>query len=468
MAYENITLRKQNVTMVDGYFYMMDESQDAMIVKTDDGTQAYSYPLDNTINNQVISMEWDGRNFWTLENPSGDNVNVRRWNFENYVLKRRDNFELVANASHKYDCNAMAIEHYHLHFQSGASVGSPVLQMYMPFTKQADFDLISKLLSGFVVSLGPNINGQTEDISVSSVTVSSPGGDETVYNVNLNGTTVFEYDGPTATGIDQPDNLRYGDYASFYSNIWLFNNWDGVSSADGALYKFNAYTGSYQTRSAGGEYKGVQASTFFDVPNYIFDRDWQRPDEDPQDEPASRWPRFNSIAYVRTTNMIFLNPDNFAESYGSMTMDNLDDNQSDVIPIYDLTMEGVNVYRLQTEATYYGTTYPFAGGSYNYQLSTLEPFITSISLRANPAILPANNTNTSQITAIVKDQFNLPIGSKPVYFTEDDPIGSILGSNPASTNPDGVAVTTYRSGTSAREVKITATAQQGGVESPLD
>jgi len=131
-------------------------------------------------------------------------------------------------------------------------------------------------------------------------------------------------------------------------------------------------------------------------------------------------------------------------------------------------MEGVNVYRLQRKATYYGATYTFSDGTYSYQLSTLEPFITSISLRANPAILPANGVNTSQITAIVKDQHNLPIGGKLVYFTDDDANGAITGPNPANTDSDGVAETTYTAGTAAREVKITATAQQGGVESPSD
>jgi hypothetical protein len=129
-------------------------------------------------------------------------------------------------------------------------------------------------------------------------------------------------------------------------------------------------------------------------------------------------------------------------------------------------MEGVNVYRLQTDATYYGETYEWS--SFNYQLSTLEPFITSISLRANPAILPANNTNLSVLTAIVKDQFNIPISGKSVTFTADDPVGSIQIPNPQSTDGDGIAITSYRAGNSAREVKITATAQQGGIPSPTD
>jgi len=130
-----------------------------------------------------------------------------------------------------------------------------------------------------------------------------------------------------------------------------------------------------------------------------------------------------------------------------------------VIPIYDVTIWGDNVYRLQLKATYYGTTYTFAGSAYSYQLSTLNPFITSISLSADPAILPADLVSTSQITAIVKDQFLNPIASKLVYFTDDDANGYIMGS-PASTNANGVATVSYKAGSTANEVRITATAQQ--------
>jgi hypothetical protein len=466
MAYENITLRKRNVTMIDGYFYMLDEDQDAMIVKTDDGTQAYSYPLDTVLSNPIVSLDYDGRNFWSLENPSGDNVYIKRWSIENYVLKQQDSWPLIADASHKYDSNAMAVEHYHLRVQANANAPSSVLQMYQPKTKSTGFDLIAKLTSGTTISLGPNINGQVEDISVSSVTVSVAGSTETIYNVNLNSPTTYDYKGPTSSGVDYDYRERYGDPASFYKYIWLFNNWNGISATEGALYKISSTTGArIGSPFEGGEYQAVQAATFYDVPNYVLDRDWQ---DTPLVNDAFNWPRFNSIAYARTTNTIFLNPDDFSASYGSMTMDNVEDDQASVITIYDLTMEGVNIYRLQRKATYYGTTYTFADSTYNYQLSTLEPFITSISLRANPAILPANGINTSQITAIVKDQFNLPIGGKLVYFTEDDPSGSIGIPNPATTDADGVALTVYTAGNSAREVKITATAEQGGVETPTD
>jgi malate/lactate dehydrogenase len=67
--------------------------------------------------------------------------------------------------------------------------------------------------------------------------------------------------------------------------------------------------------------------------------------------------------------------------------------------------------------------------------------------------------STSQITAIVKDQFLQPIASKLVYFTDDDANGYITGS-PATTNSNGVATVSYVAGSTANEVRITATAQQ--------
>ena len=394
---------------------MIDESQDSLIVKTDDGTFAYSYPLDTTLVNQVISLEHDGHNFWSLENPGGDTITIRRWNIENYVLKLRDTFTKIADASHKWDSQAFTVQHYHLNFSGDEPLGSSNLSV----TTDSKFALVDELSSGMTVFLGPNSSGQSEEASVNSVGVDY---------ININGTTTHTY----ATT----------DPISFYSRIWVFNDYDGVDNTTGALYKLNAYTGSYQSKNAGGEYQDVAACTFFDTQEVYGNG-------------------ANAVCYIKTTNMIFLDPNDLTESFGSMTMDNVESNQATVIPIYDVTMEGVNVYRLQLKATYYGTTYTFSNGTYNYQLSTLESFITSISLRVNPAILPANGVNTATITAIVKDQFNLPIEAKLVYFTDDDSTGNISGANPANTNVDGVAVTTYTAGTSAREVKLTATAQQG-------
>jgi len=417
MAYENIRLRKPNFVMVNGYFWMMDEDTDSIVIKTDDGTLAYSYPLDTTISNEIKTLEFDGYNIWSLEDAGSNSVIIRRWYIRNYVCTLRNTFNFVAGPSHNYDADTFTIEHYHTEFSADEAAGQSILSVLDD----------SKIESSFTLVLGPNHLGQMEE-----VTVNSAGGG----SVQINGSTTYEY--------------RAGAPISFYSKIWLFNNYDGTDDTNGALYKIDAYTGSVMTKYAGGTYTDIKACTFFGVPKYIFDR--SVPDTVIE-------PRYNSICYVKGTNLIFLDPDNFDSSNGSMTMDNLESDQATNIDIYDLTIEGVNIYRLQDKATYYGNTSGFDASTYNYQLSSLNSFITSISLRADPAILPANGVNPSTITAIVKDQFNLPVEGRQVFFTDDDPDGTIVTS-PVNTDADGEAQTTYIAGTSAREVRITATAQQ--------
>jgi hypothetical protein len=406
MAYENIKLRKQNVAVVDGYFYMMDDDVDALIVKTDDGTQAFSYPLSNTITNTITSLEHDGRNFWSLETSATNEVTIRRWYVNNYVCKLRNTFTLSPGGSHNYVSGAMTVEHYHRTFTGDEAAGQSILSMDS-----------TNMANGETLTLGPNSSGQVEEVVVNTTAAGS---------VTIYGSTTYAY--------------STGDPVSFYKDIWLFNDYDGTTAAAGALYKIDGYTGAYTTHSGGGEFYNIDACTFYDM-SYV-DASWD-----------------NAICYVRGTNMIFLNPQDLNDNFGSMVMDNLHENLSDTLLIYDVAIEGANVYRLQRQATYYGTTTTFADSTYNYQLSTLDAFITSISLRAAPAILPANGVNEADITAVVKDQFNQPIVSKLVDFTDDDANGYITAPS-VNTDGQGVAETKYHAGTTAREVKITATAQQ--------
>jgi hypothetical protein len=410
------------MTVVDGYFYMMDEDQDALIVKTDDGTQAFTYPLDTSISGTILSLEHDGYNFWSLEDSGPSNMRIRRWYIHNYVCKLRTTFDFVETGSDKFQSSAFTVEHYHLTFSSDEAVG----QSNISVGSYGSLNLTTKLLSGMTVVFGPSTeagySGRVEEFTVNSTGVDF---------ININGTLSYAY--------------KAGDPIHFYSNIWLFNNYYGTTS-EGALYKISGYTGSVVTKYGGGAYNNIDACSFYDISSTV--------------SGTSTNVR-NSIAYIKATNLIFLNPDDLNNSFGSMSMDNLHQDLATVLPIYDVGFWGTNVYRLQRNATYYGITYTFANNTYNYQLSTLTPFITSISLRAEPAILPANGINVAQITAIVKDQFNQPIAGKLVYFTEDDPDGIIVGSNPSNTNAYGVSTTVYRAGTTAREVKITATAAQG-------
>lgn len=417
MAYENIRLRKGNMTVVDGYYWMMDDDTDSIVVKTDDGTLAYSYPLDTTIDTPVLSMEYDGYNIWTLRNTNTNEMTIDRWYISNYVCTLRSTFVLPPGPSHNYSADCFTVEHYHTTFAADEAAGQAVLSV----TDGSNMD------SGYTIVLGPNRYGQMEEKTVSSASSTT---------AQVNGTTTYAYE--------------TGDAISFYNRIWLFNNYDGTDDTTGALYAIDAYTGSVITKYAGGAYTDIKAATFFNVPKYVFDRTVG---------PATITPRYNTIAYVKGTNLLFLDPDDLTTSFGSMTMDNIEDDQATNILVYDIAIDGTNIYRLQLRATYYGTTGDFDDDTYNYQLSTLNSFITSISMHADPAILPANGVNNSSISAVVKDQFNLPVVGRQVFFTDDDPDGNIV-SSPVNTDDDGVATTSYIAGVSAREVRITATAQQ--------
>ena len=119
MAGENIKLLdnyQENLTVYQGYFYVFDYRQDNIIVKTDDGNTAFSYPLDTALGSpQVTSTEFDGVYFWSLQNqePGADDIEIRQWKIDNFVAKLQNTFTYTNSGSHKYDSIAFSVEHYH-------------------------------------------------------------------------------------------------------------------------------------------------------------------------------------------------------------------------------------------------------------------------------------------------------------------------------------------------------------------
>ncbi|GAG48936.1 unnamed protein product, partial [marine sediment metagenome] len=79
MGYTNLKLRKGNFVVDQGYFYSFDEGNDVLLQKIDDGSTAFSYPLDTVISSAVKSLEFDGMSFWSLENFGGGSVDVKKW-----------------------------------------------------------------------------------------------------------------------------------------------------------------------------------------------------------------------------------------------------------------------------------------------------------------------------------------------------------------------------------------------------
>lgn len=146
--------------------------------------------------------------------------------------------------------------------------------------------------------------------------------------------------------------------------------------------------------------------------------------------------------------------------YGIMQMDNVESDGFTNIEVYDISAYRGTLYRLQDQATYYGSDYSWS--TYNYQLAPLRSFVNSISVSVYPSILPANAINVSQLTAIVLDQYGEGCNNIAVFFTDDDNVGFVTTS-PAYTDyleKTGEALSNYKAGTAVRTVTIEGTATQ--------
>jgi hypothetical protein len=417
MGSENVKLRKRNFTTFDGYFYTIDEDQDNLLQKTDDGNTSFSYPFDTLMGQECASLEHDGVYFWSLHDTGSNDMAIYRWKIDNYVCKLQQALSFTETGAHKYQSEAFSVAHYHTTFSSPVSSGATNLNV----NKYAD----DSTLMGFTTTsgdpltlhLGPNDSGQEEDVQVSTASGSV---------ITIASGTTYVY--------------AAGDEVNFYTYLWMFNNYDGISSAVGALYKFDAYTGDYITRYAGGAYTNVKAATFYRLQSVFND-----------------YPDIDTLAYVKQTNTLFVNVEAAGATlpyYGSMVMENIKADEATVIDIYDIAMDGVNVYRLQKTPDGTATVWD----NYSYELSSLVGFITSISLSADPAILPANGSATSNIVGYVRDQFWEPVDGREVTFTFTGPGTSIT--SPDTTDVNGRVDAVFTAGASADEIKITAKAEQ--------
>ncbi len=153
---------------------------------------------------------------------------------------------------------------------------------------------------------------------------------------------------------------------------------------------------------------------------------------------------FDNLTFIEGTVMNLTNAISLPY-YGSMVMDNITSNVA--VVLQDMSVDRNNLYRLQ------------GSSSFDYFLSPLESFVTSISLSASPAIIAANGLSTTNINAWVKDQFLQPIQNRRVTFSEGGD-GMITGGTELNTDADGFVQTIYKAGTLAQDVLVTATVQQ--------
>ena len=244
---QNIRLIKKNMTRIGGYFYSFNEETDSMVQKTDDGTVAFSYPLDTPIAREVISLEYDGESFWTQEHLSGtaaDGFKIQRWVIENFVMVLQDTFTFDTDVTDTFESNAMTIEKYQATLSAGASFGDTIV-----YASSFDTDVFAQITPGTKMFIGPSTNtgdeGESESVIVSSTVTDGSG------KINLTA--------PLSIGFDP------GDTIVFSKNIWFFNEHFLKDTDVGALYKVSSLGGSILGRTLGGAFLGINGTTFADL-----------------------------------------------------------------------------------------------------------------------------------------------------------------------------------------------------------
>lgn len=202
----------------------------------------------------VRDAQYDGRNFWTYQRIENNGCVIRRWNIENHICCLRDEFLYGDTTSSIYRGNTFGVEHYITEFDCTVSGGNTILCLNEYYD--------STVASGVTLFLGPNELGEQEEVTVSTVS----------------GSDVIVTSGTRHT-------YESGDNINFYKSLFVFNNYDGTSSAKGTLYRFDAYTGEYMSSDVDVEYKDVTASTFARIKNALRD-----------------YPDMHTLLYIKDTN----------------------------------------------------------------------------------------------------------------------------------------------------------------------
>ena len=197
---ENLKLTKANFVRVEGYFYHIDITADTLYKKTDDGSNAFSYPLDTDIVNQVPCLQYDGRFFYTLENNTTANSNngqllIKRWEIGDFILRLKRTYTLNGTSIQKYNCNTIAIENYTRSFAAIATAGSTTITL----------NSNARLVPGDIIYMGPsNFTGDEGKYEEKTVLQVNPGNQVVV-------TTPLSI------------NFNSGNKIIFSNRCWIFN-----------------------------------------------------------------------------------------------------------------------------------------------------------------------------------------------------------------------------------------------------
>jgi hypothetical protein len=383
-----------------------------------------------------LSLQFDGINFWSLEQGDAPNQNsqriIRRWLIQNFMCVLQDSWILRARTAENINGGAFAIESYTDTITEACGYGTSRPDSIKLRHPRAAFFQVSDRF--YLISATQNI---TQEVQVAAA------GDPDYYTVRTNG---------AIGSIGSTQNTFYpGDRIVLRRDLYFFNNESpSQGSAGAALYwyaiPFQSPGGNptdlleptFKSCHESGIYEQTQAAVFVTVEDLAG---------------INQGKYAGLIAYVRGQQLIFKRPNlasslpypgpsitgqmptgfdytgrvnlEFKENVASMIMDTAIKNDRITLhTIYDIaqsinttTCTTSNIYRLQTDYTY-GTSIEaaFTIGPYNYVVSVMKPMVTSIALTAEPALVVANGVDAALIWATVRDQYGAPINGKRLVF----------------------------------------------------
>jgi hypothetical protein len=472
---ENIRLSKPNFAVCDGFYYSFLYDTGVLLVKTDDGTQAFGYVADQTIDQPIKELCFDGIFFWSLEDyKPGATVTgfvIRKWALHAFICKQISKYTFADTATHTYRADSFAVEHYrssvglgndcglygngytgvnalkeiYLYDTSKLSVGDNVyfVKRWTPAHNRYGTSNIEQMYVNQIIS--------STKVEFSSNTVGDPYDD----NKGWRGKEAT----PTTSDPLPPDEVYWTKY------LWVFNS--GPSPA--ALYKINAYNGSNISQYSGSQYDDVYAATFYAK----YDTDTKTADtrtltfNTAIDNDSSYGGLQTYALFTKSSSCLFYNVSTNVMDR-SMAIDNVKVDTISLWTIYDMDIVGtepeVVLLRLQNGCTYTSAlgvlTDETWSSVYNYDRSLMKRHIKSISIVAEPSIVPIT-TGTADIYAYCRDQYNdaLPTGVTVTWSDDDTGTGSAsLQDATSQTDSFGKATNLFLAGTTEKDVKITASA----------
>lgn len=462
----NIRFQEQNCAGDGVYFYCMLDGTQVLQQKVDDGTVAFTFPLDTAVGGNILELDWDGVYFWSLEEKTGGMI-LRKWGIESFICKQQQKFELTNNATHTYSATAVAVEAYALTVGNNDNGGGG----YTTGLSDINISDTTKIESGDVLTfvrrgtstarrLGTAYVEQCVVVSVLSATqvrltapmAADPHGD----GLGFRGPAVVPGAGEPKT----PDLVYVTKY------VWLNNANAPSALGTPAVYKIRASNGQNVVQFSGTQYQSVGASAFYTTYNTVGAVADGSIYNTTIKNDTDRGGYQTYLLMARSSTLLFFNvTTNIIDR--SMVMNNIKVDTINVWPVYDMFVAGAEpnpvLYRLQLGTTFKNELLELEDENwstvYNYEKQLLRRVVSSIAVAADPSVIPATGLATSNITATLRDQYNDTVPSIMVNWADDG--GGTLLDTQSAADAFGVARNTYTSGLTEQDVKITASVVNG-------